>query len=329
MKILFYGALLFYVTSTAFCSVRLIGGSIDREEINNGFLVYNLGGGSCSGSKVYGQFILTAAHCLDEIKPPFKGQSIWFTNAPMPTMSSYAKLEIDEVYINKSYVYNSNIDGEDVGLYHADLALIKIKVPLDNEHLWHNLASLNLDWNQVADNTDLKIWGYGCQLGQKQESFQEVRKVGNSKSIDLNTIESNLLLDRADEIYKINIISRGQEFSSDSASVCSGDSGGPVMVGGKIVGVNTYSISEEGKDVSKINTHARLALQKNWLEEIFFASQPEKRSCYSKYLKTDVVHCMGSESICYDGTFYKVSALPPHVIKECSENKKIQDLYRK
>ncbi|HXH30782.1 MAG TPA: trypsin-like serine protease [Bacteriovoracaceae bacterium] len=91
---------------------------------------------------------------------------------------------------------------------------------------------------------------------------------------------SDLVEAYSKEIYKNNILTPGKSKDKNAASLCIGDSGGPVLFKGNLVGINTnYTFNDFNKEgyslsgISFYNMHSRVSRVRTWLSKIMSSSR--------------------------------------------------------
>ncbi|MCT4641889.1 MAG: trypsin-like serine protease [Bacteriovoracaceae bacterium] len=262
----------------------IIGGAVDEQKNKNGIFqlaIFSEGDtGACTATKISDSHILTSAHCFIDQEIKSLAISTKTNNRDM----EYDPLEFEEIYLHESY---SSLSREEREQMHAnfiskDIAIVKVKP--DSNNYFSELDIIEVDYSKVTAGKRVEFWGYGCQNNiYDLEAYMPVRKVGYSYTLAKEELTKNHKLMTeyytyfADEIFQNNIPTAGKRMDSSASSVCFGDSGGPLILEGKLVGVNAYytfddldpnSESGYGEGVSFTNLHVRVSELRDWIEHI-------------------------------------------------------------
>jgi secreted trypsin-like serine protease len=257
----------------------VIGGEKAVGTENNGIFQIGIPGSSddndaaCTASKIGKNLILTAAHCFDDNE----NARIVALNT---LVSTDGELQYDGLSI-KNYIihpsYDPKQEDEDFGAKTYDVAIIEI----EPSKIFDALPAIKMDFGNVSTGENVEFWGYGCQKNvDASEDYKPVKKVSRSSTLDKNSLLGDFgfytkrILKTKNDIYKNMILTPGGDLNKSMASVCAGDSGGPVLRNGKIVGINNTYIgwgsTEEGHTKSGktyINLHTRIETIKSWVLE--------------------------------------------------------------
>ncbi len=259
---------------SAFARSLIIGGSVALENQGKGVLQiaiedkatgeYNF----CSSTKIGKNLLITAAHCFDDNKnPSVLGISTKIVNRDF----EYDGVEVEKIIIHPSY------SDQDENFNSPDVALVYVKNNVD----FDKVEMRQLDFDFVQDNRPLEYWGFGCQkTTNNTDNYYPIKKSGKNSSQALNVLNrkfgifTETINENAEIIYSSMILTAGISMSKNVSSLCWGDSGGPVFLNDKLVGINASYLSKDMKEdgssvagVTDVNLHVRLSSIKNWIQE--------------------------------------------------------------
>jgi secreted trypsin-like serine protease len=270
LKIFFF---LIILNSYCFAKTSLIGGS-ESEQNNGVFHIAIQEKGStdievCTASKVGPRSFLTAAHCFDGHKT---------YSLLLSTESKNPDFDFEIVEIEKLNIHPSYKSEDDSNFAQSDVAIVTISSSV----IFSELETLDVSFEEVSSNSKVQIWGFGCQESlHKLETYYPVKKFSEtivedkSSLIKIDGLIGETIREMADDIYAFNFSTPGKTKSKMESSLCFGDSGGPVLLNNKIIGVNAETfmadLDENGETLSGIsylNQHTRISKLKNWFSEV-------------------------------------------------------------
>lgn len=229
----------------------------------------------CTAAKVGPRHFLTAAHCVDNQYTatvdsgygPGGFYSVSAANAP--PIWPYVDLTIEQTYIHPKWIEDCTAaragGAPDCGVnvlnpgYTPDLALVVV-----NE-LSPTIPAAVVDGAPVAVGDPVVATGYGCETpgGSPTYTFK-LQNLNAAASSILNHPGSYVSGTAITDVAASYVLTPGYAASTSYASLCPGDSGGPLYRQSAtdliVVGVNAYYTfpSAPGSNPSQTNWHTRL-----------------------------------------------------------------------
>ncbi|NUO50432.1 MAG: trypsin-like serine protease [Polyangiaceae bacterium] len=246
---------------------------------------------NCTVTKVGPRHILTAAHCVDEIGAtggvtaafqPGAKIKISSVNDLSKVENPYVTHTVEKTIIHPAWIEARNASPQASGIvltgeHPPDVAVIVLTAASTDKLAQIPIASVDL--RRVAKGDDVVIMGYGCEsgldgaedfpTGKKRLKFHETETLGKNALVHAGAyIPSS----EAPEVYAGYIVTPGRSLDPDEASLCPGDSGGPVYrddgTDAHVVGVNAYysflPVAQDPQSVSLTNWHTRLDDESRW-----------------------------------------------------------------
>ena len=237
--------------------------------------------GQCSATKIAARRFLTAAHCVADTSTGMvastfaAGRPIQVSNAVTPALRDLVLLHVEraelhpdfERALGRFYAYKEKIINEYREHYNGvDLELRIRRIESDNHFTARNpdLAVLSvreltpgipiarIDFAPLTAKEPVHLVGYGCEAGR---DVPLASKYGRRRWGETRVIR----------IDPVNFYTFAYQMLPGSPSLCSGDSGGPVMRAGKIVGVHGTVYGLSGKIGARSNMSVNLRAYKAWL----------------------------------------------------------------
>lgn len=205
--------------------------------------------GYCTATKIGEYHFLTAAHCLADVSAA--SLTITATSARRSLLFRSKTLRIDSIALHPSYETYCHLDCEDgrePAYYQqqaADAAIVIVRSATPE------IPVATVQTSSIPVGTIAIVTGYGCH-SRNEDGMRHDLQMANAQIIQRSTpylVTAGLLYDRA---------------ASARASLCLGDSGGPLYVRDAsdeyvVVGVNSYVVYDTTADVASVkNYHALL-----------------------------------------------------------------------
>ena len=200
----------------------------------------------CSGTLINKNWVVTAAHCLFPLGKKLNKEELTVTVSDYDFSDNLEGVSVTEIVIHPDF--------NDVTLEN-DIALLKLSEPSNVPHILMSNVSKTVITNNAT------IWGWG--------------------SLDEVSLQLPDILQKADTNILPNLqcsLRLGTAFFGDSmlcATVdnanidsCYGDSGGPIIVNNKLVGITSWGFGCADPDYPGVYT--RIDTYKSWLDHIIF-----------------------------------------------------------
>lgn len=270
-------------------ALALVGGEPDRDG-RYAAAVTILGGEDagthCSATKIADRRFLTAAHCVLDmgtglLHPTYQSGGLFrISNAAAPesisdfidvrTTSTHVHPEFraaleDELATRAERVaelkerFNgaelarriSRIEGAHLFTTRfPDVAVIEV------DRLTPAIPTADLDLESSLENATVTLVGYGCQSLETSKRRSNGSSYGTRRWADTQVIRVDV----------INFHSYARRTRADAPTLCPGDSGGPVIYKGKVVGVNGAAFGQDTAGGPRSNMAANLSELRRWQE---------------------------------------------------------------
>jgi secreted trypsin-like serine protease len=271
-------------------SDELIGGVEVAANIQTPTVYFRGTTGACTGARVGTREILTAAHCVTDERGAIEagfaaGASVSYTNAKVLDGTVPFELgTVDRTLVHTTWsagcpaIGCNRINAPMTSPFPQDIAIIRFRSPLAA-----NIPTAQVDTGSVSTSTTVTMMGYGCEQtydGPAPNPRRMKRYLTNplpTEQVNVpNAIVPNAQLNAFGGRYALT---PGRTYPSPTgASLCPGDSGGPLYRGSalsrRVVGVHaSVTFGNNDTQRSRTNVHTRASGAVAWLKANLPASQ--------------------------------------------------------
>ncbi|XP_053686932.1 serine protease SP24D-like [Sabethes cyaneus] len=194
----------------------------------------------CGGSVIDSQWVLTAAHCILEGDQQVTPSKLEVLVGNSDLNSGVKKFAVSNTFAHELY-----------GNFENDIALIKIKKQFTFDE---TVQKIQLYTEELEESTTVIISGYG-RIGTNQAASEQL-KYNTMFVVSRKDCSSETGLNQNGLICLNNEPNNG---------ACNGDSGGPAVYEGQLVGVANFVLSECG--TRHPDGYAKVASYVDWIEQ--------------------------------------------------------------
>lgn len=236
--------------------------------------------GLCSAVKIEARTLLTAAHCLIDARtgalwPAFRaGRRVSLDNAArqrtgaeaisavisridlppayregLERFAAYRRRRLAELSANASSLPAAKLE-QGLRLRHhfaaryPDVALMRLQTTTPS------IPVKPVAFTPLQAGTEVELVGFGCaEPGAAGKAYPAVRRVGRSQVI---------------RVDRVSFYTQAGQRSADAPSLCPGDSGGPVLHQGQVVGIHTVVYGLNARHGARSNMAVNLSALADW-----------------------------------------------------------------
>ena len=224
----------------------------------------------CTGSKISEFKFLIAAHCvLNKQTARHKSNLLEGLSINLVNSTATLKRTIKNVSVHPSYIreLKRRILNEEsrkaISFKAFDIAIIEIR----EKSASIPIAQINYDTVEIGE--EVILTGFGCE-----DSLNSTKKYPESlllaKSIVVSTEDHDFYYKRdLSDLVNFNLATAGFSYHSSFASICPGDSGGPLYKksDNSIIGINAQYLFKDKMGISFLNIHTSIHKSSEWIRE--------------------------------------------------------------
>ena len=256
-------------------AVKLINGDEASEgEFPGVFRILAGGTGGCTATKVGARFYITAGHCvmtrstpavpqLDSNYDMKPGRTNWLSPKVVQG-ASHIEVTIKGLWVPKSWYQRCKavdcgvISSKDQEPLAPDVAIVEVEPTPE----WDAIPSARIGQDAVAPGMPVVMSGFGCETKTWTSADKPRLKTFATATEGFEALAP--FSTRAEDQGRRYLFTPGKHANAAAASLCSGDSGGPLLRLAPdgvydVVGINaSYSFADEASGVSDVNWFTRL-----------------------------------------------------------------------
>ncbi len=269
-------------TTAAHAAPALIGGEVATSDALPSTLRLD---GGCTAAKVAPRVVLTAAHCLVDHEAPHLIHADYVVGAKSRFQNHRGldvQVPVAGVFIHPSYLlrlagrFTAGLSVAGVAFEAYDAAFLVLEQDLPE------VPSAPLSFEPVLPGDEVEIGGWGCENSTMDGPGERRLKTFTTRVIPTEVVPEDSLRSPLrpfrvpSRAAAFNFFTPGRTLEENAASICPGDSGGPVYRGGSVVGVNAQYTFRDDSAISSANLHARLSGVEAWAREILALASVEE-----------------------------------------------------
>ncbi|XP_066591615.1 ovochymase-1-like [Prorops nasuta] len=224
----------------------------------------------CGGSILNEYYVLTTAQCLDDEDPH---DIIVIAGVVDYNLKNYTH-EVQEFILHKGYNPNDS--------FLNDIALIKVKTPFERVPTIKNALLPSKDEPiNAGDEVVISGWGRTAFGGPKSNVLKRVN------ILIIGQEYCKRMYEKTDKIYETQICTYDPKASKGA---CYGDSGGPLTLNGKVIGIVSWAKACALTDYPTVYT--RVSSYVDWIKEHAVYSDRSSSICHISLTMAITVLCL-------------------------------------
>ncbi|XP_017472249.1 PREDICTED: trypsin delta/gamma-like [Rhagoletis zephyria] len=187
----------------------------------------------CGGAIISQNYVVTAAHCVDGYSP----SDYWIRAGTVNFNSGGVEIQVAEVKIHPDY-----------SSFNYDIAVLRLSHSLDFNN---NIKPIPLASMEVPEGSTVTVTGWG---GVSSGGLADILQYNTEEALNHDTC-----------VKRMNVLAESMRCLAKSAGngICGGDSGGPAVHRGVLIGVSSFGLNGCGSDLPDGFTN--IVVTRDWI----------------------------------------------------------------
>ena len=240
---------------------KIIGGH-DEQAPSYMVSLRHFGRHRCGGSLIKDRWVLTAAHCVDTM--PANELSVCVGKTKLSECNDADRVSVSEIHLHEKWRKGQLREGFDIALLRLDQA---------QPNAVSQLADVAAEPG-VGELVNARGWGTMSYNGNDRVKPDHMQKVKLPYHGTRACLEANEFTTRETLICLLKTGSKDDAFAQ--TGTCDGDSGGPIHVRGKQIGLVSFGYRKNGKcRGGTFGGYTRVSSYRRWIDKRIAESEGE------------------------------------------------------